>query len=421
MSRTLSPTAAFAGVAAVFTAFFLAAGAPTPLLALRQQEWGFSAGTLTTAFAVYALALIVAVLLGGSLSDHVGRRPVLLAALVGELGAMAVFLAAPDIGWVVVARVVQGLATGLGTSAFSAAIVEHAPDHLKRLGTSFTGTAAAGGLGIGALLTGAAVQFTGDPNALVFGVLAGVMVVGFGLVLLTAETSTPRPGALRSLDPRISLPVQVRREFLGGIPVHLPGWMLGGFFMGLSPAVLRAGFGLDGGLVSGFTAFLGPFSAALATLAFGRVGARRTTLSGVGLVIAGAGLILLAVAASWLPLLWVGAAVGGAGFGASFAGHLRLLVPKVEPHQRAGVFAGVYTTAYLSFGVPAIVAGQLATRLGVLPTVQGYAVVVLLAGLVGVLVQLALARADRRAVLGSPGSPDLPGLPEPAAVACKAA
>jgi MFS family permease len=395
MSRTLSPTAAFAGVAAVFAAFFLAAGAPTPLLALRQEQWGFSAGTLTLAFAVYALALLSAVLVGGSLSDHLGRRPVLLAALVGELAAMAVFLAAPDIGWVVVARVVQGLATGLGTSAFSAAIVEHAPAGLKRLGTSFTGTAAAGGLGVGALLTGAAVQFTGDPNALVFGVLAGVMVVGFVVVLLTGETVSPRPGALRSLDPRISLPAQVRREFLGGVPVHLPGWMLGGFFMGLSPAVLRAGFGLDGGLVAGFTAFLGPFSAAVATVVLGRVGARRSTLTGVVLVLAGMALVLVAIEATWLPLLWIGSVVGGAGFGASFAGHLRLLVPFVEPHQRAGVFAGVYTTAYLSFGVPAIIAGQLAGRVGVLPTVEGYAVVVLVAALVGVLVQLTLARADR--------------------------
>src|SRR3954470_12500559 len=120
MSRTLSPTAAFAGIAAVFAAFFLAAGAPTPLLALRQQEWGFSAGTLTLAFAVYALALLAAVLVGGSLSDHVGRRPVLLGALVGELASMLVFLFAPTITWVVVARALQGLATGFATSAFSA-------------------------------------------------------------------------------------------------------------------------------------------------------------------------------------------------------------------------------------------------------------------------------------------------------------
>jgi MFS family permease len=395
MSRTLPPTAAFAGVAGVFAAFFLAAGAPTPLLALRQQEWGFSAGTLTLAFAVYALALLAAVLVGGSLSDHVGRRPVLLGALVGELAAMVVFLVAPDITWVVVARVVQGIATGFGASAFSAAIVEHAPTHLKGLGTSFAGTAAAGGLGIGALLTGAAVQFTPDANTLVFGVLAVVMVAGFAVVALTDETGGTRPGALRSLDPRISVPARARREFLGGLPVHLPGWMLAAFFMGLSPAVLRVQFGLDGGLVAGFTAFLGPFSAAVATVAFGRLTARRTTLSGVVLVLVGMTVVLSGVAGESLPLVWLGGIVGGAGFGASFAGHLRLLGPHVEPHQRAGVFAGVYTAAYLSFGIPAILAGQLATRIGLLPTVEGYGAVVLATALLGVIVQLVLARNDR--------------------------
>jgi MFS family permease len=398
MRVTLPSTAAFAGVAAVFAAFFLAAGAPIPLLSLLQQEWGFTAGTFTLAFAVYALALLAAVLVGGSLSDHVGRRPVLHTALVGELAAMVLFLLADDITWLIAARVVQGVATGLGTSAFSAAIVEHAPEHLKQLGSSFAGTAAAGGLGVGALLTGAAVQFTPDANTLVFGILAAVMVVGFGVVMLTDETVAKRPGAFRSLDPRINLPRPVRQEFVGGLPVHIPGWMLAAFFMGLSPAVLRFQFGLNGGLVAGFTAFLAPFSAAVATVAFGRVAARRTTLIGVSLVIVGMTLVMVGVTAEWLSLIWLGGIVGGSGFGASFAGHMRLLAPHVEPHQRAGVFAGVYTVAYLSFGVPAIVAGQLTTRIGLLRTVEGYAAVVLVAAVVGLAVQASLGRGDREPV-----------------------
>src|SRR5690349_8600937 len=316
MSRTLSPTAAFAGVAAVFAAFFLAAGAPTPLLALRQQEWGFSAGTLTLAFAVYALALLAAVLVGGSLSDHIGRRPVLLVALAGELVAMIVFLVATDITWVIVARIAQGVATGFGTSAFSAAIVEHAPVHLKRLGSSFTGTAAAGGLGVGALLTGAAVQFTPDANTLVFGVLTAVMLLGIVVVTLTGETAVARPGAVRALDPRIALPAPVRREFAAGVPVHLAGWMLAALFMGLSPAVLHARFGLHAGLVGGFTAFLAPASAAAATLVAGRVTARRAITAGVGLVLTGTLVTLAGTVAGILPLLWLGGIVGGSGFGA---------------------------------------------------------------------------------------------------------
>jgi len=242
------------------------------------------------------------------------------------------------------------------------------------------------------------VQFTPDANTLVFGILAAVMIVGFGVVMLTDETVTKRPGAFRSLDPRINLPRPVRQEFVGGLPVHIPGWMLAAFFMGLAPAVLRFQFGLNGGLVTGFTAFLAPFSAAVATVAFGRIVARRTTLIGVSLVIVGMTLVIVGVTAEWLSLVWLGGIVGGTGFGASFAGHMRLLAPHVEPHQRAGVFAGVYTVAYLSFGVPAIVAGQLTTRIGLLRTVEGYAAVVLVTAVVGLAVQASLGRGDREPV-----------------------
>jgi hypothetical protein len=398
MSRPLPSTAAFAGVAAVFAAFFLAAGAPIPLLSLRQQEWGFSAGTLTLAFSVYALALLAAVLFGGSLSDHVGRRPVLLGALVGELAAMALFLVAGDITWMIAARVIQGVATGFGTSAFTAAIVEHAPDHLKQFGASFAGAAAAGGLGIGALLTGAAVQFTPDANTLVFGTLAAVMVVGFGLVALTDETVAPRHGAIRSLDPRISLPGPVRLEFRAGLPVQVPGWMLAAFFMALAPTIVRVEFGLEGGLMAGFTAFVAPFSASVATLAFGRMPARRTVLLGLSCILVGMTLVLVGVTAKWLGPVWLGGMMGGIGFGASFAGHMRLLGPHIEPQQRAGVFAGIYSVAYLSFGLPAIVAGQFVSRIGLLTTVEGYTAVVLATTVVGLAVQASLARGDREPV-----------------------
>jgi MFS family permease len=394
MSRTLSPTFAFSGVAAVFAAFFLAAGAPTPLLSLRQQEWGFSAGTLTFAFSVYALGLLAALLVGGSLSDHVGRRPVLLASLYGELASMVVFVVAPDITWVIVARLIQGLATGLATSAFSAAIVEHAPVHLKKLAGGLAAASVAGGLGVGALLTGMAVQFTHEANTLVFSVLAGIMVLAIVFVSFTTETATKRPGAVRSLIPRIDVPARIRREFYAGIPVHIAGWMFPAFFLGLSPAVLRLHFGLDGGLVAGFTAFLGPFTAAVSSFAFGRYAARRSTLAGLGLVLAGMVVVLVGVTNTWLPILWIGAVIGGLGFGGAFGGKVRLIAPHVQPHERAGVFAGIYTVAYLSFGIPVIIAGQLAPRWGLIPTFELYAAAVIALAAIGILIQATLARRD---------------------------
>src|SRR6202012_2809189 len=86
--RTLPPTVAFVGAALAFAALYLAAGAPTPLLVVFERQWGFPASVLTIAFAAYSLGLLAALLVVGSLSDPLGRRPVLVVALLVELAAM---------------------------------------------------------------------------------------------------------------------------------------------------------------------------------------------------------------------------------------------------------------------------------------------------------------------------------------------
>jgi MFS family permease len=150
--RRASPALAFAGVIISFLGLFLAAGAPSPLFRLEQQEWGFPVWLLTIAFVIYAIALLAALLIAGSLSDYIGRRPVLIGALGVEAAAMLIFLNAPDIGWVIAARTVQGIATGAGVSAFTAAAAEYAPARHKKLGVLARSVAPAAGLGLGALL-----------------------------------------------------------------------------------------------------------------------------------------------------------------------------------------------------------------------------------------------------------------------------
>jgi MFS family permease len=312
---------------------------------------------------------------------------VLLAALAAETVSMVGFLLAPSIGWVIGARAVQGLATGLGTSAFSAAIAEHAPSHLKKLAGGLAAASVAGGLGLGALLTGAAIQLTVEANTVVFATLTVLMLLAIVFVLGTPETGTRRPGAARSLAPTVSVPTSARGEFLASIPVHVAGWMFPAFFLGLSPAVLRLHFGLTGGLVIGFTAFVGPFSAALAGFLFARHDPRQGTLAGLALVLLGMVVVVTGVTATVLPLVWIGALLGGAGFGGTFGGQVRLLAPHANAHDRASLFSAVYTVAYIAFGVPVVVAGQLASRWGLIPTFESYAASVIALALLGLAVQ----------------------------------
>jgi MFS family permease len=385
--RTLPPTVAFVGAALAFAALYLAAGAPTPLLVVFERQWGFPASVLTIAFAAYSLGLLAALLVVGSLSDHLGRRPVLVVALLVELAAMLAFVFAPDIGWVIAARTVQGVATGAASSAFTASIVELAPARHKKLGTVISSVAPAGGLGLGALLTGAAVQFTAAANLIVFTALAVIMALGTAVTVLSAETVTPRPGAVRALVPQVTVPRAARREFAAAVPVHLGSWMLAGLFMGLVPTIIRDIFGIDSGLLNGATAFLEPAAAAVAGFFLGRLTPRNTTQVGGATVLAGTAIIVAGVALGVMPLLWVGGIVGGVGFGASFSGALRTITPLAAPHQRAGLFAAVFLVAYLAFGIPAIVAGLLVGVVGLLNTVLGYGVAIIAAAAVGLLAQ----------------------------------
>ncbi|WP_238010044.1 MFS transporter [Dactylosporangium sp. AC04546] len=387
MTTTLSPRLAFTGAGIAFASLYLAAGAPTPLLVLFERQWGFAPWVLTIAFAAYAIGLLAALLVVGSLSDHVGRRPVLVGALTVELVAMLMFVFAPNIGWVIAARVVQGIATGAASSAFTAALVELAPPEHKRLGAIVGAVAPAGGLGLGALLTGVAVQFTHEANRIVFVTLAVLIFLGTVAAAASAETATRQSGALASLRPRVTIPPGARREFAAAAPVHLASWMFAGLFMGLSPSIIRDLFGIDSGLLNGATAFVPPTAAAVAGFVLGRHAPRRVIVLGAAAVLTGAAIVVAGLAGHVLALLWVGGLIGGAGFGASFSGALRAVGPLAEAHQRAGLFAAVFLAAYLSFGVPAIVAGQLVAPLGLLRTTLWYGLAIVLAAAAGLAAQ----------------------------------
>jgi MFS family permease len=384
--HSLPPSAAFVGTGLAFAGVTLAAGAPTPLLVFFEHEWGFDAGLLTIAFATYAFGLLFALLIVGSLSDYIGRRPVLIGALAVQLLAMLMFFFASNVGSLIAARAVQGLATGAAFSAFTAALVELAPPRHRELGAVIGSVAPTGGLALGALMAGAAVQFTGAPARIVFAVLAVLTLLGIGVAILSSETVPRRPGARRALRPELSIPRPAAREFAAAVPVQVGAWMFVGLFMGLMPTILRDLFHIHNGLTTGATVCVEPGAAAVAGFLVGRVSPRKTARFGGAAMIIGAILVVVAIDATTLPLVVAGGVIGGLGFGASYSGSLRTLSPLAEPAQRAGLFAALFTVAYLAFGVPVIIAGQLIPRAGLLTTAIGYCVltvVVAAAGLVG--------------------------------------
>ena len=234
---------ALAGAALAFTSMYLAAGALTPLLVVYKEQWDLASSQLTVAFAVYAIGFLAAALVLGSLSDHLGRRPVLIGALVVQLVSNLMFLVAPDVGWVIAGRIVQGVASGAATGAFTAALVELAPQHRKRLGPILASVGLTGGLALGSLLAGVAIQLTPSANTIAFVVLSALTVAGGIAVVASPETISRSPGALRSMIPNVAIPPTARIEFIAAAPVVAAVWMLAGLSGGLAPSMVHSVFG----------------------------------------------------------------------------------------------------------------------------------------------------------------------------------
>jgi MFS family permease len=111
-------------VAVLAAMTFSASGAaPTPLYQEYQSHFGLTPFMITVIFATYVLCLLLALLTVGSLSDFVGRRPAILSALVMNVAAMIVFMTADSAAALIVARAVQGFATGLAATTLGATIL----------------------------------------------------------------------------------------------------------------------------------------------------------------------------------------------------------------------------------------------------------------------------------------------------------
>jgi len=223
----LSRAASFWLLATVFAFFLFAAGAPSPLYVVYEAMWHFSSLTLTAIFGVYALALLAALLTTGRLSDHLGRRPVVLLALVVQIASMVAFIAARGVGMLFAAWVLQGLGTGLATGALSAWLLDLQPPDNPRLGSLVASVAPVAGLAAGALVSGLLVQYGPDPLHLVFSLLCAVYALAFAAMPVIADVAKRTPGWLQSMRPQIGVPPAARSLFAawaGSICRRDPRW-----------------------------------------------------------------------------------------------------------------------------------------------------------------------------------------------------
>ncbi|MCI2237833.1 MFS transporter [Paenibacillus sp. TRM 82003] len=397
-TRRLPERAAFWLVAATLALLVSASSAPSPVFPVYQQEWGLSATTVTVVFAVYAGTLLLALLTVGSLSDHLGRRTVVLAGLAGVLVALAGFLLAGSAGWLIAARALQGVGTGAAIGALGAWLLDLGGSRTT-LAQTLNGAAPPVGLMVGGLGAGLLVQYAPAPARLVYAVLAVLLVACAALLLAAPETSPRTPGARASLVPSVRVPAATRPVLVALAPALTGSWALGGLFIGLGPSVAAGVLGRTDHLVGGLVVASLTGTGALVGVLTRNLPPRRVAVVGSAAFLVGPALLVVALQLASTPLFFVASVVSGVGFGAAFQGGLRAVVATAPAAERAGVLAAVYVMCYLAFGVPSVVGGLLTPLVGLRTVAEGYAALVALLGAASLLLA---ARSARRAAVGVP-------------------
>ncbi|GGF55929.1 MFS transporter [Azorhizobium oxalatiphilum] len=381
-----APWRTAAGVAlqgAILAMFFAASAAPTPLYRLYQDQWGFSPVMLTVVFAAYAASLLLALLTVGALSDYVGRRPVICAALVLEIAAMALFIAADSANALIGARLLQGFATGAATSVLGAALIDGSRKH----GALINSVAPLVGMAVGAVGAGLMASYADAPTLAVYRLLAAIFLLQTILIWGTPETVRYRPGALFSLLPRVHVPHAARGALLRITPLNIALWSMGAFSLSLMPSLVRSATGVASPLLGGILVCALTLPGAASVLLMREQSAARCLMTGTVFLSGGFAVLLAGVHAGSVTLLVAGMLVIGIGFGSGFLGAVRSIVPLAQQHERGALLSAYYIESYIAFSLPAIAAGALARDVGLEATADIYGAFIIAFAIIGVLVR----------------------------------
>ncbi len=370
----LSPAAAFLLLASLTVSFLAGSSAPTPLYGVYMAEWGLTPLMITLIFGIYALAVLAALLVAGRLSDHLGRKPVLLTATLAQALTMVLFVTATGLTGLLVARVMQGLTTGAAVGAIGAAMI----DLNKTRGTVANAVAPPFGTATGAIVAGVLVQYLPFPTHLVYVVFGLVFIVqAIGLLFMT-ESISPRGGVLASLKPRLSLPHATREPLLLATPVLVAVWALAGFYGALSPMLVKGMLGVNTPLIGGLALFVLAACGGLSVLVFQHREPKDMMMFGVMSLFVGVAIAVLSLPYNSIAGFFLGTAIAGVGFGAGFQGAVRTVVPFAAAHERAGVLSIIFIISYIAMGVPAVAAGWMIAQQGnILVTAQIFGAVIM--------------------------------------------
>jgi predicted MFS family arabinose efflux permease len=329
----------------------------------------------------------VVLLFFGGLSDSIGRRRAMLVGVALIAVAAAAFAFAPNVGWLYLGRVLQGVGTGFALGAASAALVENNTSTNPRVASTLTTASTATGLTLALLVSGVLAQYAPLPLFLSFAVLFVLAAVAFSAVWLT-PVDTAGLGRPNWRPKPLRLPRGILLAFIAATVSVSVAFSVGAIFLSLGAQMARDLTGTTNLLVVGALLGISSIAIGVTALLLRNVPAHISIIVGGIVSLAGLGLMAGAAASGSIALFLAWCVVGGVGYSFAFTGGLGLVNRTAPAHHRGATLSMLYLYSYLLQAITAIGAGALATAIGLGPAID------ILAPLVGLLAAAAIVFAS---------------------------
>ena len=340
----------------------------TPLLVMYRETSHFSQVTVNGLLAAYVLGIVPALLVGGPLSDLIGRKPTLLpAAPLSLLGSFLLSIAPHEPLIIALGRVLCGMALGLVMAVGSTWITEL----VSRAG----GDPAAGarkaslcltiGFLVGAGIASVLAQWGPWPTHLAY-ILHILLTLATAVWLTyTPETREPRHGTVkttilelkvREMLEMLHIPAAAHKRFLR-VVVPVAPWVFGcaGAAYALLPQLLATSAGQTpiafSGLMTVITLGCGVGVQMLGRLIDTHKSARASAIA-MAVITLGAFVAAFAAQTLSLPLGIAAAATMGAGYGLALVAGLSEVQRIAGEEELAGLTAVYYSISYTGFFIP---------------------------------------------------------------------
>jgi MFS family permease len=361
---------------------------PTPLYVLYQRRDHFSSLMVSVVFAVYAAGVITSLFLVGHVSDWLGRRRVLTIGLFMNVGSAFLFMVAPSLTGLVVARVISGFSVGLTTATATAYLSElHQRAHPEadhRRAQLMAIAVNLGGIGFGPLVAGVLAQFAPAPLVLPYLAVGLVLAALATLVVASPETVARTPQRTGWHAQRVVVPTDARRQFFAACLAGLSAFAVYGMFSSLVPRFLADTMGITSHAVAGLVAFAVFASGALAQMALRSMKPTTLLRTGSPTLLIGLGLLVTGMWVADLALFVIATVVTGVGTGLIFRGAMTTVSESAPSGSRAETLAGFFLSVYVGLSVPVVALGLASGHVSARVLVLVFAVVVALATVLSV-------------------------------------